>query len=34
MAELSTARVNEILLLLELEGLVEVLPGDTVRSLL
>lgn len=32
--ELPAARVNELLLLLELEGLVEVLPGDNIRSLL
>lgn len=32
--ELPAARVNELLLLLELEGLVEVLPGDNIRCLL
>ncbi len=31
--ELSAARVNELLLLLELEGLVEILPGDNIRRL-
>ncbi|WP_457577051.1 DNA-processing protein DprA [Desulfomarina sp.] len=31
--ELPASRVNELLLLLELEGLVEVLPGDNIRRL-
>jgi predicted Rossmann fold nucleotide-binding protein DprA/Smf involved in DNA uptake len=30
---LTPARVNELLLLLELEGLIEMLPGDAVRRL-
>ena len=33
-SKLSVARVNELLLLLELEGYIEVLPGDGIRRLL